>query len=171
MCTGWYSAISQAYNKDHLFLMMQRHTDRNWTSVNYSTSGETETSKCLAQISKLLCSSRKKPTHDAHNTPWCFVHLLLLYKGRPAGGAAERWRQMVSPVGSTDCSVCCLFICRILLCLIITTVYKLSSVTNRLSAFIPAWHLLQLIPNRPAQLRCEVTKAWRLWGFSNAILS
>ena len=52
----------QSLNKDHLFLMMQRHTDRNWTSVNYWTSRDTETSKCLEQIREPLRSSRGKNT-------------------------------------------------------------------------------------------------------------
>lgn len=50
----------QSLNKGHLFLMMRRHTDRNWTSVNYWTSRETETSKCLEQMWESLGSSGGK---------------------------------------------------------------------------------------------------------------
>ena len=65
LCTNWLSAISQAYDKDHLFF--NKATSRRLKLNISELLNKRETSKCYRQISKLLCSRRKKKQKPGRN--------------------------------------------------------------------------------------------------------
>lgn len=145
MCTGWYSAISQAYNKDHVFLMVQRHTDRKLNIGELLNKlGNRDFQMFAASKQIVVCVWGR-----------CRQHVLMLRPptaavrtvGRPAGYCCTKWWVQLVALITQSAAMSLFILCRIRLCLIITTSsrYNLSSVTDWLCAFvpnIPAWHLL-----------------------------
>lgn len=129
---GWFCAISQTHNKDHPFLMMQRHSHRNWTSVNYWTSKakETETSEMFGTNKGRLGRRKGKQilrADDADNMSWCLSHLLR--PGQPTGQHSTA-PTSDGPVGLQwllRSVICLLSVHRFLLCFILPPIHNLLS--------------------------------------------